>query len=339
MMTPPDRRRLMDQANEAKIAERIGIHPPSNPMKIVFYAAKNPQPWRDAIAAALPDAEVWLWTPEGDGRQADYAIVWMPPAELFASQRGLKAVFNIGAGVDGVMALPNLPRDVPLVRLNDAGMASQMAEYVCHALIRHTREFDFYAAQAKEHRWKMRRPVSRAEFPVGVMGLGSIGGRVAQAVASFGYPTFGWSRSPKSLRGVTAFSGQERFEDFLCTVRVLVCMLPLTPETEGILNRFTLSKLKPKGYLINVARGRHLMEEDLLALLDDGTLAGATLDVVRREPLPADHPFWTHPKITLTPHMSAIVLREESVAQIARKIRMLERGEAIDGTVDFKRGY
>jgi glyoxylate/hydroxypyruvate reductase A len=308
-------------------------------MKIIFYSAKNAQPWLDAIAVALPDADVWLWTPACAQRQADYAVIWTPPAELFATQRDLKAVFNIGAGVDGVMALPNLPRGLPLVRLNDAGMAVQMAEYVCHALIRHTREFDLYAVQAKERRWKLRRPVNRAAFPVGVMGLGSIGARVAGAVAAFGYPTFGWSRSPKSLPGITAFSGQDRLDDFLHAVRVLVCMLPLTPETEGILNASTLSKLKPNGYLINVARGRHLVEEDLLALLDDGTLAGAAIDVVRREPLPADHAFWMHPKITLTPHVSAVTLREESVAQIAGKIRALERGEEIDGVVDFQRGY
>ncbi len=309
-------------------------------MKIIFYfPAKNSGPWLDAIAAALPDAEVWLWTPACARRQADYAIVWVPPAELFATQRGLKAVFNIGAGVDGVMALPNLPKGVPLIRLNDAGMAVQMAEYVCHALIRHTREFDVYAAQGKDHRWKMHRPINREAFPVGVMGLGSIGARVAEAVASFGYPTFGWSRSPKSLHGVTTFYGYDRFDDFLHAVRVLVCILPLTPETEGILNRATLSKLKPNGYLINVARGRHLVEEDLLALLADGTLAGAALDVVREEPLPAHHAFWAHPKITLTPHIAGLTLREQSVAQIAKKIRALARGEAIDGVVDFKCGY
>ncbi len=313
---------------------------PFKDMKIIFYfPAKNSGPWLDAIAAALPDAEVWLWTPACAQRQADYAIVWAPPAELFATQQKLKAVFNIGAGVDGVMALPNLPEGVPLVRLNDAGMAVQMAEYVCHALIRHTREFDVYAEQGKDHRWKMRRPINREEFPVGVMGLGSIGAHVAEAVAVFGYPTFGWSRSPKSLHGVTTFTGDNQFDDFLNAVRVLVCMLPLTPETEGILNATTLSKLKPNGYLINVARGRHLVEEDLLALLADGTLAGAALDVVREEPLPADHAFWAHPKITLTPHIAAVTLREQSVAQIANKIRALARGETVDGMVDFKRGY
>lgn len=162
-------------------------------MKIIFSSsardAKNPKPWLDAIAAALPDAEVWIWTPACVQGQADYAIVWAPPAELFATQRGLKAVFNIGAGVDGLMVLPYLPEGVPIVRLNDAGMTVQMAEYVCHALIRHTREFDVYAAQGKYQQWKMRQTINRTDFPVGVMGLGSIGARVAEAVAAFGYAT------------------------------------------------------------------------------------------------------------------------------------------------------
>jgi len=309
-------------------------------MKIIFYLpAINPELWLDAIAAALPDAEVWMWTPDTTRRQADYAIVWAPPAELFSSQRGLKAVFNLGAGVDGVLALPNMPEGVPLVRLSDAGMAVQMAEYVCHALIRHTREFAVYDAQQNDHQWKKRRPINRETFPVGVMGLGSIGSHVAEVVSIFGYPTFGWSLSPKSLHGVTTFSGYDLFDDFLHSVRVLVCSLPLTPKTEGILNSTTLSKLKPNGYLINVGRGRHLVEEDLLALLDDGTLAGAALDVVCEEPLPAHHAFWAHPKITLTPHISAVTMREQSVAQIAKKIQALERGEVIDGVVDFDRGY
>jgi len=309
-------------------------------MEIVFHLpVKNAEPWIHAMAAALPEARVWPWTSAQTTRQADYAVVWAPPPELFTAQRRLKAVFNIGAGVDGVMAVPNLPKGVPVVRLNDAGMASQMAEYVCHALIRHTRGVHDYDAQQTARQWKTRPPVDRGMFPVGVMGLGSIGAKVAEAVSSFGYPTFGWALSPKSLRGVSVFSGHDRLDEFLHAVRVLVCVLPLTPMTEGILNAANLSKLKPQGYLINVARGGHLVEEDLLALLDDGTLAGATLDVMREEPLPAGHPFWGHPKITMTPHISAITLREQSATQIAEKIRALERGEAVNGVVDFERGY
>ena len=309
-------------------------------MKILFYSPeKNLQPWLDEIGTAFPFAEVWAWTPDCAGRQAEFAVLWAPPVELLASQRELKAVFNIGAGVDGLMRLPNLPAGVPIVRLNDAGMAVQMAEYVSHALIRHTRGFAGYEGHAKVGEWKREPAIDRVAYPVGVMGLGNMGARVAQSVAGFDYPVFGWSRTTKSLPGIQTFSGRAGLDEFLPRVRVLVCALPLTPDTEGILNAAMFEKLKPGAYLINVARGRHLVENDLLAMLDSGRLAGATLDVFREEPLPSGHAFWKHPKITITPHISALTLRAESVVQIAEKIRAMERGEMIEGVVETGRGY
>jgi glyoxylate/hydroxypyruvate reductase A len=218
-------------------------------------------------------------------------------------------------------------------------MGVQMAEYVCHALIRHFREFDGYERDMAEGRWSFRKPRQREDFPVGILGLGVLGQRVARAVAQFEFPVRGWSRTPRELEGVQCFAGAGQLDEFLAGTRVLVCLLPLTAETEGILNRRTLGRLLPDAYLINVARGGHLVEEDLLALLDSGQLAGATLDVFRSEPLPSEHPFWREPRLVLTPHTSARTLRDESIAQIARKIRALERGEPIAGVVDPARGY
>jgi glyoxylate/hydroxypyruvate reductase A len=214
-----------------------------------------------------------------------------------------------------------------------------MAEYVCHALIRHFREFDAYEADTRQGLWSYRKPLARADFPVGIMGLGVLGARVAKAVAQFDFPVVGWSRTPKAVPGVRCYAGLEQLPDFLDATRVLVCLVPLTPDTQDILNHVNLSRLQPQGYVINVARGAHLVDADLLSLLDSGHLAGATLDVFRTEPLPAEHPFWRHPKITVTPHMSAHTLRSESVAQIARKIVALERGERVVGVVDRSRGY
>ncbi|MGA8786003.1 MAG: NAD(P)-dependent oxidoreductase, partial [Polaromonas sp.] len=177
---------------------------------------------------------------------------------------------------------------------------------------------------------------------VGVMGLGVLGERVSRALAQFDFPVLGWSRSAKSIDGVQCFSGESGFEEFLAATRILVCLLPLTPGTENIMRHDTLAQLQPGGYVINVARGSHLVDEDLIALIDSGHLAGATLDVFRTEPLPAAHPFWTHPKITVTPHTSARTLREESIAQIAGKIRSLQNGTPIAslaGVVDPKQGY
>lgn len=306
-------------------------------MHITFCCADTrPEPWLEGLSAALPGATVSVWQPGAP--QADHAVVWSPPQEFLDEQPGLKALFNIGAGVDALLRL-TLPAGTKVVRLDDAGMSVQMAEYVCHAVIRHFREFDRYEADMDAGRWSFRKPRLRADFPVGVMGLGVLGERVARALRQFEFPVHGWSRSPRSVEGVQCHAGVEGFDEFLRSCRVLVNLLPLTPDTRDILDRRTLGHLQPDGYLINVARGAHLVDEDLIALLDEGHLAGATLDVFRTEPLPAEHGFWKHPKITLTPHTSARTLRDESIAQIAGKILALERGEPVAGVVDPVRGY
>ena len=306
-------------------------------MKITFCCAgTKPEPWLLGLRAALPGAEVEVWQP--DAPVADHAVVWAPPQQFFDEQTQLKGVFNIGAGVDALLKL-RLPAQAIVVRLDDAGMSVQMAEYVCHAVIRHFREFDGYESDVRAGRWSYRKPGERKDFAIGVMGLGVLGERVAKALAQFEFPVMGWSRSGKHIAGVRSFAGAAQFDEFLASSRVLVNLLPLTDETRDIMRLETLSKLQPGGYVINVARGAHLVDEDLLALLDSGHLAGAMLDVFRTEPLPAGHPFWQHPKITITPHTSARTLRDESIAQIAGKIRALQAGLPIAGIVDLARGY
>ena len=294
------------------------------------------QPWLDGLRAALPGASVSDWKPGAP--VADYAVVWAPPQQFIDQQQQLKALLNIGAGVDALTAL-RIPPQVKLVRLDDAGMSVQMAEYVCHAVIRHFREFDGYEADVSAGKWSYRKPRIRAECPVGVMGLGVLGERVARALNSFEFPVNGWSRTPKQIEGVLCFSGSAQFDEFLTSTQVLICLLPLTADTRDIMRRDTLLKLQPGGYVINVARGGHLVDEDLVALIDSGHLAGATLDVFRTEPLPPDHAFWQHPKITITPHTSARTLRDESIAQIAGKIKAMEQGQAVAGIVEPQRGY
>ena len=294
------------------------------------------EPWLQGLQSALPGADISVWQPGAP--QADYAVVWAPPQQFLDEQPDLRALFNIGAGVDALLRL-RIPPGCRVVRIDDGGMAVQMAEYVCHAVVRHFRELDAYEADMRAGRWGFRRTRARAEFPVGVMGLGVLGERVARALAHFDFPVNGWSRSARALDGIRTFSGSAGFDDFLGASRVLVNLLPLTPETQDIINRDTLARLQPGGYVVNVARGAHLVEDDLLAAIASGHIAGATLDVFRTEPLPAGHPFWTHPKITATPHTSARTMREESITQITRKMAALQRGEPVAGTVDPARGY
>lgn len=307
-------------------------------LRITYFSADmDAASWIPGLKAAIPGADVFLWEPGAP--TADYAVVWKPQQQLLDEQGPhLKAIFNTGAGVDALLKL-RLPAHVPVIRLDDAGMSVQMAEYVCHAVIRHFREFAGYENDMHNGKWSFRKPHSRIDYPVGVLGLGVLGERVAKAVAQFDFPVNGWSRTPKSVPGVQCFAGAQELDAFLQASRILVCLLPLTPETRDILNHQHLSRLRHGGYVINVARGAHVVDDDLLALIDSGHLAGATLDVFRIEPLPPRHPFWNHPKITLTPHTSARTLRAESIAQIAGKIAAMERGEPVAGKVDAARGY
>ncbi|HEY2970252.1 MAG TPA: glyoxylate/hydroxypyruvate reductase A [Casimicrobiaceae bacterium] len=308
-------------------------------MRLLFYTAgENAASWLEALRHEFPDAGIDGW-PSALAGEADYALVWKPSVELLRSLARVKAIFNLGAGVDSMPDLSALPPKVRLVRLEDAGMAEQMAEYVCHAVLRRYREFDAYAQQQRLSEWRQRPRLPKSEFTVGILGLGVLGTVVARALAPFGFPLRAWSRTHKSLSGVATSTGMSELDDFLAGVRLLVCLLPLTSQTQGLLDRARLSRLPQGAYVVNVSRGGLVIDDDLLALLDNDQLAGATLDVFRDEPLPPAHRFWHHPRVTLTPHVSAVTLVEESVAQIAAKIRCLEAGRPITGVVGRERGY
>ncbi len=307
---------------------------------VAAQSADNTQRWREAFQRAWPEAQFHAWAGRGSpSLDAPYAIVWRPPAELFLHETALKAVFNLGAGVDSLLQMPELPPSLPVVRLEDAGMAAQMTEYVVYGLVRASRGFDRYEAAQGNARWRQLPAICRDDWPVGVMGMGAMGAEVARVVARLGYPVAGWSRSARRMAGVENHVGQAGLAAFLSRTRVLVNLLPLTPDTENILNYRNLSRLLAGGYLINVARGQHLVEDDLLTLLDEGRIAGAMLDVFRSEPLPSDHPFWHRRDVIVTPHVAAITLQSAAVAQVVGKIRDLERGVAVSGVVDRDSGY
>lgn len=309
-------------------------------MKIIFQDNGNYlNEWMRALKHALPHAEVSVWQ-EGDHAPADYAIVWKPMAAMLDGRTDLKAIFSRGAGVDGILLSgAALPPQVPVIRLTDAGMGVQMAEFVTHAVLRYFRQFDVFAEDAAQKIWQPRLPQKREDFRIGVLGMGVLGQKIIRALQTFEFPVNAWSRSPKEMAGVQSFSGEDGLSEFLSSSKVLVCILPLTNETRGILNHQNLSQLPRGAYLINVARGAHLVEADLLQLIQSGHVAGATLDVFAQEPLPLDHPFWQEKRITITPHVAAVTMIDESAEQIAQKIARLERGETVDGVVDRQRGY
>ncbi|AOB32489.1 glyoxylate reductase [Bordetella sp. H567] len=308
-------------------------------MHVLFACPHNdPADWLPGLTAELPDCRISVWDPSGPPSGADVALVWKPPAALFDHEPTLKTLFNLGAGVDALLQM-DLPSHIQIVRLEDAGMAVQMAEYALYALLRVSRAFGRYERDQAVSQWAPQPGLRREQWPVGVLGLGEMGGRVAQSIAAFDYPVLGWSRSPRSVDGIQTYAGTEQLPEFLRRTRVLVNVLPLTPETTGILDRAILTQLMPGAHLVNVGRGGHVNEADLLELLDEGRLEGATLDVFDVEPLPAGHPFWTHPRVHITPHIAASTLRAEAIAQIAAKIRRLAQGEPISGVVTPQRGY
>jgi glyoxylate/hydroxypyruvate reductase A len=313
-------------------------------MRILLYLhSGDPAPWLADLATQFPQAQARSWEP-GDTQPADYALVWKPPADVFRVRAGLKAVFNLGAGVDAILRLLHeqpdlLPSDVPLIKLDDAGMAAQMIDYISYAVLRRFRRFDEYAQLQAQSVWRELPAHARDDYVIGIMGMGALGSQVAAALAAQGFPVRGWSRSRKEADGVRCFAGREEMSAFLDGLHVLINMLPLTPDTDGILNRAVFERLTPGAHLINVARGAHLVDEDLLQGLADGRLGYATLDVFRQEPLPPQHPFWRDPRIVISPHVAALTERAASVRQIAGKIRALERGEPVSGVIDRSRGY
>jgi glyoxylate/hydroxypyruvate reductase len=309
-------------------------------MRILLYRGDGvTEPWARDFAQALPQAEAVTWQEGQTLAPCDYAVLWAPAPALLDQLKHVKAIFLMGAGVDAILKFGDALPDVPIVRLGDAGMGEQMAEYVAYAVLRYFRRFDEYERQARQGMWNPLPARDKKAFTIGVLGLGKLGIPVVRALRQLGFPVRGWSRTPKDLPGVECYAGMESLDAFLGGSQVLVCMLPLTPETNNLLDRARLSKLPEGAYLVNVARGAQVAEPDLLALIRSGHVAGATLDVFRNEPLPAPHPFWSEPRISITPHVSALTIREDAVRQIAHKITLLEQGEHVADVVDRIRGY
>ncbi|HPU50311.1 MAG TPA: glyoxylate/hydroxypyruvate reductase A [Burkholderiaceae bacterium] len=298
--------------------------------------------WCRALRAELAQATVFPWPgpqPAPTEAATHFGVGWKPPAEYFAEHPGLSAFFTAGAGVDHLLGLNGLPEALPIVRLEDAGMADQMFVYCLHEILRGLNRADEYERQQREGRWHELAARPLASLRIGVFGLGALGGELAGRLAALGFTVSGFARSAHRIDGVRCLHGDAQWPGFLAGCDVLVLMAPLTADTRHVIGARALAMLPPGAWLINVARGALVDEGALLAALDTGPLAGATLDVFAHEPLPAAHAFWQHPKIRLTPHVAAQTLIDPSARQVADKIRRLLQRESVSGLVDRQRGY
>ena len=296
--------------------------------------------WRRLLTAELPGLDFRIPPDTGDPAEIDAALVWLYPLEELARYPNLKLVASLGAGVDHMMAARDaIPAGATLTRIVDPAMTAQMAEWCLMAMLNHLRRWEEYRALGRERRWEALTAPLPHEVTVGIAGLGEMGGHCADVLRAMGYAVRGWSRSPKRREGVACLHGMESLRAFLAPCDVTICLLPLTAETENLFDAERLGWMKRGAFLINAARGRHVVEEDLIAAIDSGHIAGATLDVQREEPMPAGHPFWSHPRIVTFPHVAAFTTPETCAPQIAENYRRMRAGAPLANVVDMERGY
>jgi glyoxylate/hydroxypyruvate reductase len=295
--------------------------------------------WLSELRKHVPSLVMRVFPEIGDPAEIDAALVWKPQPRLLASLPNLKLIVSLGAGVDSLLSDPTLPRHVPIARLVDPYMTEAMSEYVLTQVLRLHRQDFLYQAQQRERVWRELRQPNAAERRVGVLGLGELGSDAARKLAVMGFNVAGWSRSERRLPGMETYHGPDGLLALARRSDILVCLLPLTPETQGILNARLFAALPKGACIVNAARGAHLVEEDLAAALESGQLAAAVLDVFRQEPLPPEHPFWSHPRIVVTPHAAASTHAPTAAAGVGENLRRLAEGRPLINLVDPARGY
>jgi glyoxylate/hydroxypyruvate reductase A len=295
--------------------------------------------WLAELRRHIPELEMRVVPEIGNPKDIDAALVWKPPAGLLASLPNLKMIVSLGAGVDHLLEDATLPRHVPIVRLVDPYMTEAMSEYVLTQVLRLHRQDFAYRAQQHARVWRDLPQPNASERRIGVLGLGELGSDAARKLAVFGFSVGGWSRSHRRLPGIESFHGREGLVALARRSDILVCLLPLTRETEGILDARLFAAMPKGAAIVNAARGRHMVEADLLAALETGQISAAVLDVVSQEPLPETHPFWRHPKIIVTPHAAAATHAPTAAAGVAENLRRLADGRPLINVVDPARGY
>lgn len=306
---------------------------------LVITEEMKPSSYIKHIRKLAPEIEVRIWPETGNIDDIRMVLVWKHPRGVLNRFPNLECIASLGVGVDHILNDNNLPADIPITRIVDPSMAQSMSEYITLAVLSHCRHFDSYRQDQTHKTWKPRIPLLADKIRIGIMGMGQLGSHAAGQLGRFGFAIAGWSRTAKNIDQVDSYVGEDGLLPFLSRTDILICTLPLTASTEGILNRDIFYHLPEGAYLINVARGQHLVEKDLLTALGDGRLSGACLDVFREEPLPESHPFWTHPKITVTPHISSLTYPAAVAPQLVENYRRLESGRPLENVVDPERGY
>jgi glyoxylate/hydroxypyruvate reductase A len=320
-------------SNQALLVKGIG-----NLALLIFFTNRVPQSWVEALHKIDPKIDIRVWPEAGDPAEIDFVLAWNHPAGELREFPNLRCVQSLGAGVDHILRDPDLPQNVIVTRIVDRSLVDSMTNYLIAAVLNYLEHTKIFYAQQQERIWQPRVPINPKNKTIGIMGLGQLGRDAAQKLHHIGFPVCGWSRTRKKFARIHCFDSAQ-LPAFLGQTDILICLLPLTPATENILNRNNFKYLKQGAYLINVARGKHLVEQDLLEALDSGQLSGACLDVFRQEPLLKDHPFWQHPKITITPHISSVTDPQSAAEQIVENYRRLQAGKELLHVVDVGLGY
>ncbi|WLS80426.1 glyoxylate/hydroxypyruvate reductase A [Erwinia pyri] len=294
--------------------------------------------WAKLLATLAPEANFRQWPDTGNPEEVDYLVAWQPPENLRQQFPNLKVLFSVGAGADQ-FDYAALPPDLPVVRMIEPGLTSGMVEYVTFAVLGLHRQMPRYLHQQRQQIWHEHASQPASRCRVGVMGVGELGEAALKTLVQLGFDCAGWSRTHKEIAGVASFAGEARLGAFLARTDILICLLPLTAATEGILNASLFNQLPEGAALVQVGRGKHLNQAHLLDALESGQLSAAVLDVTSPEPLPAGHPFWSHPGIWLTPHIASQTQPESAVGALLENIRRYERGEKLTGLVDREKGY
>ena len=310
-------------------------------MNVILFrsGAGDPERWREEVTARLPDVEWRAWPEVGDPKDIEVVLLFRAEPGFFGQFPNLKAILSTGAGIDGLFRDPGLPRHLPVSRIVDPQMTEQMVQWSTYAVLHFHRRFDEYRELQDRGEWlELDSPVAGPAV-AGILGCGEIGSAVGRGLAAMGFEVRGWTRTPRDLGDIECFAGEGQLDAFLAGSHYLVCLLPLTEDTRGILNRDLFGRLPRGASVINLARGGHLAQEDLLAALEEGQIRGAALDVTEPEPLPSDHPLWRHPRVLITPHVSGITTPETAADQVAENIRRIRQGLPLVNAVDLSRGY